>query len=53
METLQHRIENLESTIQASNLYKDEALPGLEEVNAIFTIGIDFQAEWKEFCRCV
>ena len=53
METLQHRIENLESTIQALNLYKDEALPGLEEVNAIFTIGIDFQAEWKEFCRCV
>ena len=52
MDELNNRMENLEKSIQALDLYKNEVLPGLEEINDLFAIGIDFQAEWRDFCRC-
>lgn len=51
MDELSNRITQIESSIKALDLYADDALLGLEEINSTFMIGIDFQKEWKEFCH--
>lgn len=53
MDELKNQITHIEASINILNLHTDDVLPGLEEINTMFTIGIDFQVEWEEFCRCV
>lgn len=51
MAELNNQITQIENSIKTLDLYADNALPGLEKINSTFMIGIDFQAEWRDFCH--
>lgn len=51
MTELNEQLAQIEGTIKALDLYTDDALHGLEKINSTFAIGIDFKAEWREFCH--
>lgn len=49
MGDLKEEIADIENSIHQLDFYADSVQPQLQQLNEIFAMGIDFDAEWKEF----
>ena len=53
VEIIQLQIKELTQSIEMLDIYKNDAQSYLEEISKIWNMGIDFNAEWKEFIEYV
>ncbi len=50
LEKIQNQVAQIQTNIKEMNLYTEDVVPQLNQINQIYNMGIDFDQEWKTFC---
>ena len=50
LEKIQNQVAQIQTNIKEMNLYTEDVVPQLNQINQIYNMGIDFDLEWKTFC---
>ena len=49
-DTINNQLISIQNSIKKMDFYMSDVTPQLNQINEIYTMGIDFDAKWLEFC---